>query len=134
MICPRIAIAPVPRVQTLDLVKSNRARIIQVSRSEPVEKVERRVMRISAYTAHDKGMDGKHITANGERTQEGRTIAADKSIPFGTEIYIPALDKHFTVTDRGGAIYGDRLDMYVESRKDAMKFGVKYLEVLVRYP
>lgn len=107
--------------------------VTSISRSAPAPKVERRVMKVTAYTAKDKGMDGLRITANGEKVQEGRTIAADHSIPFGTQIFIPALGKTFVVTDRGGAIHGDRLDLYVESQKDAMKFGVQELEVLIRY-
>ena len=91
------------------------------------------MMKITAYTKNDKGMNGKGITANGEHVIEGRTIAADASIPFGTEIYIPALGKTYTVTDRGGAIHGNRLDLYIEHRKDAMKFGVQELEVLIKY-
>ena len=105
----------------------------QVSRGEPAQRVERRMMKITAYTARDKGMNGKGITANGEKVIEGRTIAADSSIPFGTQIYIPALGKTYTVTDRGGAIHGNRLDLYIEHRKDAMKFGVQELEVLIKY-
>ena len=105
----------------------------QVSRGEPAQRVERRVMKITAYTARDKGMNGRGITASGEKALEGRTIAADSGIPFGTEIYIPALDKAYTVTDRGGAIHGNRLDLYIEHHKDAMEFGVKELEVLIKY-
>ena len=105
----------------------------QASRGEPAPRIERRVMKITAYTARDKGMNGKGITANGEKAIEGRTIAADASIPFGTEIYIPALGKAYTVTDRGGAIHGNRLDLYIEHRKDAIVFGVQELEVLIKY-
>lgn len=89
-------------------------------------------MRITAYTASDRGMNGKGITANGEHAIEGRTIAADQSIPFGTQIYIPELGKTFVVTDRGGAIHGDRLDLYMERYDDAMEFGVRELEVFIR--
>ena len=105
----------------------------QVSRGEPAQRVERRMMRVTAYTRRDKGMNGKGITANGEKTLEGRTIAADSSIPFGTQIYIPTLGKTFTVTDRGSSITADKLDMYMESRKDAMKFGARELEVRIKY-
>lgn len=103
-----------------------------MSRGDPEPKIERRVMKITAYTSRDKGMNGKGITSNGERVQEDRTIAADASIPFGTEIYIPALGKTFVVTDRGGAINGNRLDMYMERREDALEFGVQNLEVFIR--
>ena len=91
-------------------------------------------MRVTAYTNHDRGMNGKGVTASGEHAVEGRTMAADDSMPFGAEIYIPALGKTFTVTDRGSAIHGDRLDLFMESREAAVRFGVQYLEVFVRYP
>lgn len=78
-------------------------------------------------------MNGKRITANGEHVLEGRTIAVDPSIPFESEIYIPELGKKYTVVDRGGAICGDRLDLFMESREDAMKFGVQDMEVFIRY-
>lgn len=99
---------------------------------EPEVVEDRRVMKITAYTSHDHGMNGLGITANGERVQEGRTIAAAESIPFGTEIFIPALDRTYTVTDRGGAISRGRLDLYMEKRSDALTFGVKHLEVIIK--
>jgi len=105
----------------------------QVSRGEPTQKIERRMMRVTAYTPHDKGMNDKGVTADGEKAQEGQTLAADSSIPFGTQIYIPELGKTFTVTDRGGGITGDRLDIYMESRSDALKFGDRELEVRIKY-
>ena len=128
-IYPRDILAPtIPTTQTPDLAHLSHP----VSRSEPAERVERRVMRVTAYTANGKQMNGKGITANGERAVEGRTIAAGKSIPFGAEIYIPEFGKKYTVTDRGGMIYGNRLDLFMDSRRDAMKFGVQYLEVFIK--
>lgn len=114
------------RTQALDL-----AHQISVNRGES-PKIERRLMKVTAYTANDKGMDGKGITANGEQVQEGRTIAADPSVPFGTMIYIPKLENTYTVTDRGGAIHGNKLDIYMENRSDAIGFGVRELEVWIK--
>jgi 3D (Asp-Asp-Asp) domain-containing protein len=90
-------------------------------------------MRVTAYTSHDKGMDGRGITASGERVQEGVTIAAPPEIPFGAQIYIPELGRTYTVTDRGGAIKGNRLDLFMEDRKKALEFGVQELEVFIRF-
>jgi len=104
-----------------------------VSRGEPAQKVENRVMRVSAYTLSDKDMNGKGITASGEKVLEGRTIAADSSLPFGTQIYIPELGKTYTVTDRGRGITLDQLDVYIESLNDALKFGTRELEVQIKY-
>ncbi|WP_242831021.1 3D domain-containing protein [Desulfosporosinus meridiei] len=88
-------------------------------------------MIVTAYTANDRGRDGKGITASGEPVKEGWTIAADPSLPFGTKIYIPKLEHTYTVTDRGGAIRGNRLDLYMEKRSDAIEFGIWELEVWI---
>ena len=102
-----------------------------ISRGETAPTLERRVMRVTAYTASDAGMNGRGITASGEPAVEGLTIAADPSIPLGSRIYIPKLGKTYTVTDRGGAIRGNRLDLYMVSRKKALKFGVQTLAVYI---
>jgi len=36
------------------------------------------------------------------------------------------------VLDRGGAIRGSRLDVFFHSHQEALKWGVKYLDVKVR--
>ena len=36
------------------------------------------------------------------------------------------------ISDRGGAIHDNRLDMYMEHRADAIEFGVQHLEVIIR--
>jgi 3D (Asp-Asp-Asp) domain-containing protein len=63
-------------------------------------------------------------TASGEQAEAG-TIAADGSIPFGTRFYIPELDYIredgiFTVQDRGSAIKGNTIDVFLPNpaRKD----------------
>lgn len=67
------------------------------------------------------------ITASGVKATEGVTVAADRSLPFGTKIYI---DGHeYTVQDRGGAIKGNKIDVYFDSHQDALEFGVQYKEI-----
>lgn len=73
--------------------------------------------------------DGKEIvyTASGEIAKEGITVAASKSIPFGTELYI---DGHaFTVQDRGSAVTENCIDIYFESHEKAKEWGVQYKDV-----
>lgn len=50
------------------------------------------------------------ITASGTQAAVGRTCAADKSLPFGTVLYIEGIG-YRTVEDRGGAITGGRIDV-----------------------
>ena len=70
------------------------------------------------------------ITASGVKATEGVTVAMDKSIPFGTKIYIDGVGERI-VQDRGGAIKGNRIDLYFENHNDAMNFGRQTKEVTI---
>jgi len=62
------------------------------------------------------------ITASGESTTPGITVAADSSIPFGTWIWIENLGWR-RVDDRGGRIKGDRIDVCFLTQKQALNWG-----------
>ena len=70
-------------------------------------------------------------TANMSVAKQGVTVAADTDIlPFGTSLLI---DGHeYIVQDRGGAIKGNRIDVYFDSHEEARQFGIQYKEVLVK--
>lgn len=81
----------------------------------------------TAYTSCSKECDNTpFITASGQKVRWG-IVAADKTYPFGTKIYIPYFGQVFEVQDRGGAIKGNRIDIWFQDRKEAIKFGVKKL-------
>lgn len=73
-------------------------------------------------------LDGDGITASGTKAAEGRTIAADPDVlPMGSVVII---DGHtYTVEDVGGAIKGNRIDIFMNSHEEAIKAGVKTAEV-----
>lgn len=73
---------------------------------------------------------GYGITATGTRATQGRTIAVDNTvIPLGTKVVI---DGHeYTAEDTGGAIKGNRIDIYLESHEECLNFGVKYKDVYI---
>ena len=81
---------------------------------------------------------GRHangITACNHRIRPGDTfVAADKYYGFGTEMIIPGYNQNqaVEVKDRGRLIKGNRLDVFFHSHRTAKKWGVKYLNVLVR--
>ena len=88
--------------------------------------------KLTAYCACKKccgKTDG--ITASGVRAREGVTVAADTSVlPFGTTLLI---DNHeYIVQDVGGAIKGNRIDVYFESHEEALQFGVQYKEIFLK--
>lgn len=67
-------------------------------------------------------------TASGTRATAGRTIAADISIfPFGTELVING--QVYVVEDTGGAINGNRIDVFFNSHEEALIFGRQYASV-----
>lgn len=67
------------------------------------------------------GIYANGITASGTVATEGRTIAADKRFGFGTEIEINGTV--YTVEDRGGAIKGNKIDVFCESHAECLKKG-----------
>jgi 3D (Asp-Asp-Asp) domain-containing protein len=72
------------------------------------------------------------ITATGTQATEGRTIAVDPSvIPLGTEVEI---DGHtYIAEDVGGAIKGNKVDIFVNDHETAIQRGKIQREVeLVR--
>ena len=66
-------------------------------------------------------------TASGTRATPGRTVAASGKFAFGTKLNIGG--NTYVVEDRGGAISGNRIDIYVGSHAEALRWGVRYLPV-----
>ena len=89
-----------------------------------------KIYKITAYCACAKCC-GKATgrTASGTMATAGRTVAAPKNFAFGTKISING--KTYVVEDRGGAIKGNRIDLFVNSHSEALRWGVKYLPVKV---
>ena len=70
------------------------------------------------------------VTATGAPLVEGDTIAVDPTvIPYGTKVII---NGHiFTATDCGGAIKGNRIDVFVNDHDYANRLGVYYTDVYI---
>ncbi len=68
-------------------------------------------------------------TASGTKATAGRTVAAPSNFAFGTKLNIGGTV--YTVEDRGGAIKGNRIDIFVGSHAEALRWGVRYLPVSV---
>ena len=70
-------------------------------------------------------------TASGTKATQGRTVAMPNSYKFGTKIEIQGIGTYI-VEDRGGAIKGNRIDIYFSNHQSALNFGRKtvYLKVV----
>lgn len=91
---------------------------------------ETKIYKVTAYCSCSKCC-GKRtgITASGTKATAGRTVAASGQFSFGTKLIING--KEYTVEDRGGAIQGNKIDIYMNSHAEALAWGVKYLPVQV---
>jgi 3D (Asp-Asp-Asp) domain-containing protein len=78
----------------------------------------------SAYTGHG-------ITSTGTKPKWG-TIAVDPSvIPYGTKVYIPQFNKTFIAEDCGGAIKGNKIDIYMNDELSCHNFGRKVIDIYI---
>ena len=74
---------------------------------------------------------GDSTTASGRTPRVNHTIAADTSVlPMYSQVYIEGWGT-YTVEDRGGAIKGKRIDIFVANNSIAKKNGVKYADVYI---
>ena len=78
----------------------------------------------TAYTGHG-------ITATGTKPKWG-TIAVDPSIiPYGTKVYIPQFNKTFIAEDCGGAIKGNKIDIYMNDETSVRNWGRKTIDIYI---
>jgi 3D (Asp-Asp-Asp) domain-containing protein/LysM repeat protein len=89
-------------------------------------------VKATAYTASCEGCSG--ITATGLNIKDNpneKVIAVDPSvIPLGSKVYVEGYGEA-TAADTGGAIKGNRIDVFIPSEQDATNFGVKQLKVTI---
>lgn len=83
-------------------------------------------VRASAYTHTDEGCD--LITSTGSRVHVGTVAVDPRYIPYGTRMFIMATSGSYVygvseAEDCGGAIKGDRVDLYLPTYEECMEFG-----------
>ena len=94
-------------------------------------------MRVTGYCPCRRccGKYSDGITASGHRIEGGDGfVAADKKHSFGARVIVPGYNnsKPVRVLDRGGAIRGNRLDVFFNSHREAQEWGIRYLPVKVQ--
>lgn len=78
-----------------------------------------RVMNVSAYTHTG------NVMANGEYPHVGAVASDD--LPLGTKVLVNG--QEYTVKDRFGGGYTDRLDIFMDTYDEAIEFGRQWLNV-----
>lgn len=124
---PEVTATAEPLPETVNAV------VIPAEPTQP-ELVSIGVYTITAYCSCEQccgKTDG--ITATGTAATEGRTIAVDPSvIPYGSVVYFEGVDScigGYIAEDCGGAIKGNRIDLFCAEHETALEWGVRELEV-----
>lgn len=76
------------------------------------------------------------ITASGTKAQPGTVAVDPRVIPLGTKLYIASTDGSpdygfATAEDTGGAIKGNKIDLFMEDSKDCKDFGRRSVRVYI---
>lgn len=71
------------------------------------------------------------MTASGAKAKAGVTVAMPKKYAFGTKIEIKGMGTYI-VQDRGGAIKGNKIDIFFNTHQEALNFGRRtvYVKIL----
>jgi len=105
------------------------SRTIEIQNKEQGNK---RIAELTAYNPVKSQTDKRPFEmASGKKVYEGAIATNDESIPFGTKVYIPSLNRNFTVDDLLGPGSRKRfkdsgkleMDILMNDEKQALEFG-----------
>ena len=112
----------------------------EVISQEPTDKVVKKGIKEEIIVA-SRGANSRHmkvvatayagdgITSTGTRPKWG-TIAVDpRVIPYGSKVYIPQFGMTFTAEDCGGAIKGNKIDIFMGSKSQAYSWGRRTIDI-----
>lgn len=83
-----------------------------------------------ASTGKKPGDKNYGITCTGIRVREGIAAVDPKVIPLGTKLYVEGYG-YALAADTGGAIKGNRIDLFYNDSSKVNRFGMKKLKVYV---
>jgi len=93
-------------------------------KSEPI------ILKATAYTKSAEEQTKKGITKSGTKVSRGTVSVDPKTIPLGTKLYIEGYG-YAVALDTGGDIKQDRIDLYMETKKEAFEFGRQDVRVWI---
>ncbi len=117
--------SPVPATATVDVVAENKPGFTFEPKVKSVEYVT-----VTAFNSVPEQCDSTpFITGSGTYTRDG--VVAANYLRVGTKVRFPDLfgDKVFVVEDRMNMRYYKRIDIWMEKKSDAKKFGIRKLKV-----
>ncbi|GHH98049.1 3D domain-containing protein [Neobacillus kokaensis] len=105
-----------------------------IDKKEVKARTDKKIINVkaTAYTAYCEGCSGTTATGIDLRANPNKkVIAVDPSvIPLGSKVYVEGFGEAIA-GDTGGAIKGNRIDVFIPSEDDANEFGVQHLKVTI---
>lgn len=129
---------PAPKTRTAPTQKTNVSQPVeqpkeqvQVSSAEE-EVVKEMTVTATAYTAYCTGCSGTTAIGIDLRANPNqRVIAVDpRVIPLGTKVWVEGYGEAIA-GDTGGAIKGNKIDVFIPSQESAMAWGVKTVKIKI---
>ena len=84
----------------------------------------------TAYTKSVEEGTINGITASGTIVSRGTVSVDPKVIPLGTKLYVEGYGESIAL-DTGGAIKGNRIDLYMETKEEAFEWGRRQVKVWI---
>jgi 3D (Asp-Asp-Asp) domain-containing protein len=84
----------------------------------------------TAYTQSKKEGTFDGITYTGHKVRRGVVAVDPKVIPLGSKLWIEGYG-YGEALDTGGAIKGYRIDLFMESKKEALQWGRKKVKAII---
>ena len=115
--------------KVIDVKRNNTGTSTNITVNGKSYKARKMHVKASAYTSAPN--EGGAYAYNGERLREGHIAADLKVLPIGTKVYIPKLNKIYTVVDTGSAIKNNKIDIWMSSKSQCNQWGVKNITIYV---
>lgn len=131
------ATTPAPTNQTAPTQKSTVSQPVEQPREEvqvssAEEAVKEMTVTATAYTAYCTGCSGTTATGIDLRANPNqRVIAVDpRVIPLGSKVWVEGYGEAIA-GDTGGAIKGNKIDVFIPTQESAMAWGVKTVKIKI---
>jgi len=120
------------RVNEVLKVANTKTNTTSKTTAAPAKKVKEITVSASAYTASCASCSG--ITATGinlKKNPNMKVISVDpRVIKLNTKVYVPGYG-YAIAGDTGGAIKGNKIDIFMSSKKDALNWGRKTVKIQI---
>lgn len=121
--------------QSVDSTKASTSKNDNTETSSSKSEWTSMTVNASAYTLVEHGdkLGGTGLTSTGKVPTANRTIAVDpRVIPYGSLVQYNGVT--YVAEDTGGMIKGNKVDIYMDTLDQAVTFGRKDINILVKTP